>query len=293
MPPEYFALTKIKELISPKLTPKIIKELEQKIFVENNIEKIESEREVQVLLGKKRRKKKRKKNKYKFDVDGEKDRTKKKKEDISERKHNKFCGDNIIKKIKLKFLEGFLKFVNKVIKESLNKTKLIIYNKILRNYNTNIDKSEDLLKMIDQKYVDRLNKKKDLSILYMPFKELFSKDISPRYSRLKPDSNRIIITKLIKEEYDNANIDFVLNMKFKDWIDVFTYKKGFKSIINLEYDNLENLIQYFEYADNLISNIYRINPNDNYLLYFMIYLYNYERWFCIKAGRTRTSKRKI
>ena len=147
--------------------------------------------------------------------------------------------------------------------------------------------------MIDYKYIDRLNKKKDLSLLYMSFKELFSKEVSPRYSTLKPDSNKIIIEKLIKEEDGNTNIDFVLNMKFKDWIDVFTYKKGFKSIINLEYDNLENLIQYFEYADNLISNIYRINPNDNYLLYFMIYLYNYERWFCIKAGRTRTSKRKI
>ena len=120
MPPEYFALTKIKELISPKLTPKIIKELEQKIFVENNIEKIESEREVQVLLGKKRRKKKRKKNKLKFDIDEKKDRTKKKKEEILERKHNKYCGDNIIKKIKLKLLEGFLKFVNKVTNESLN-----------------------------------------------------------------------------------------------------------------------------------------------------------------------------
>ena len=147
--------------------------------------------------------------------------------------------------------------------------------------------------MIDYKYIDRLNKKKDLSLLYMPFKELFSKEVSPRYSTLKPDSNRIIIEKLIKEEGGNANIDFMLNLKFKDWIDVFTYKKGFKSIINLQSENLENLIEYFEYADNLILDIYRINPNDNYLLYFMIYLYNYERWFCLKAGRTRTSKRTI
>jgi len=113
-------LTKIKELISPKLTPKIIKELEQKLFEETNIKKIESEKEVQVLLCKKRRKKKRKKDKLKFDVDGKKDTSRKKKEDILERKHNKYCGDNIIKKIKLKLLEGLLKFVNKVINERLN-----------------------------------------------------------------------------------------------------------------------------------------------------------------------------
>jgi hypothetical protein len=29
----------------------------------------------------------------------------------------------------------------------------------------------------------------------MPFKELFSKNIIPRYSKLKPDSNKIIIEK--------------------------------------------------------------------------------------------------
>ena len=56
----------------------------------------------------------------KFDVDGKKDTSRKKKEDILERKHNKYCGDNIIKKIKLKLLEGLLKFVNKVINERLN-----------------------------------------------------------------------------------------------------------------------------------------------------------------------------
>ena len=287
--PEYFALNKIKELIYSKLTSKIIKEFEQKIFMENNIQKIESEKDIQVLIGKKRKKK----DKLKYDVDDKRDIGRKKKENIIERKHNKYCADNIIKKIKLKLLEGFLKFVNKVINESLNKSKLIEYNKVLRNYNKNIDKSEDLLKMIDYKYIDRLNKKKDLSLLYMPFKELFSKEVSPRYSTLKPDSNRIIIEKLIKEEDGNENIDFALNLKFKDWIDVFTYKKGFKSIINLQNENLENLIEYFEYADNLILDIYRINPNDNYLLYFIIYLYNYERWFCLKAGRTRTSKRTI
>ena len=144
--------------------------------------------------------------------------------------------------------------------------------------------------MIDYKYIDRLGKRMDLSILYMPFKELFSKNISPRYSKLKPDSNEIIIEKLLQEECDKTNIAFVLNMKLKDWMDIFTYKKGFNSIINLDYENLGDLSHYFEYADNLILNIYRKNENDNYLLYFIIHLYNYERWFLLKVGRTRTLK---
>lgn len=144
--------------------------------------------------------------------------------------------------------------------------------------------------MIDYKYIDRLNKRMDLSILYMPFKELFSKNISPRYSKLKPDSNKIIIEKLLQEECDKTNIAFVLNMKLIDWMDIFTYKKGFNSIINLDYENLGDLSHYFEYADNLILNIYIKNENDNYLLYFIIHLYNYERWFLLKVGRTRTLK---
>ena len=127
----------------------------------------------------------------------------------------------------------------------------------------------------------------------MPFKELFSKNISPCYSRLKPDSNKIIIEKLLQEESDKANIAFALNMKLKDWIDIFTYKKEFNSIINLDYGNLDNLSQYFEYADNLSLNIYRKNKNYNYLLYFVIYLYNYERRFSLKVRRTRASKKNI
>ena len=82
-------------------------------------------------------------------------------------------------------------------------------------------------------------------------------------------------------------------MKFKDWIDIFTYRKRLNSINNLECGNLDNLSQYFEYVDNLILNIYRKTQNDDYLLYFMIYLYNYERWFSLKVGRSRTSKKTI
>ena len=150
----------------------------------------------QVLLGKKRKKK----EKLIFNEEDKKDIGRKKKEDNSTRKHNKFCGDNIIKQIKLKLLEGFLKFANKIINETLDKNKLIEYNKILRDNHKNDQKFEDLLKMIDYKYIDRLDKRMDLSILYMPFKELFSKNISPCYSRLKPDSNKLLLKNYYKRK---------------------------------------------------------------------------------------------
>jgi len=55
--PEYFALSKIKGLMTSKLSPEIIKELNQKIFLDKNFQKVESEINDQVFLGKKRKKK--------------------------------------------------------------------------------------------------------------------------------------------------------------------------------------------------------------------------------------------
>ena len=100
-----------------------------------------------------------KKNKLIFNEENKKYIGRKKKADNSTRKHSKYCGDNIIKKIKLKFLEGFLKFVNKVINETLNQNKLIKYNTILLNHYKKNDKFKDLLKIINYKYIERLNKK--------------------------------------------------------------------------------------------------------------------------------------
>ena len=281
IPPDYFDLKKIKDLLIGKLPNDIVKELDCKIFQENNIINVESNMNDITLIGKKRKKSDQK----------EHDEGKNEKKENSEPKHSKYSGDNIIKKIKLKFLEGFLKFVNKVINGTLDRTKLIKYNKILRPFKANNEKCEDLLKIMNYKNIRRLNKNIDLSILYMPFKELFSKDISPIFSKLKRDSNKIIIEKLLQEENDKENIAFVLNMRFKDWIDIFTFKKEFSSIINIYGGNYNNLVEYFEYVDKLVLDIYRKNPKDYYLLYYMIYLYNYERWFCLKTGRNRISKK--
>ena len=216
---------------------------------------------------------------------------KNKKEETFAKKHNKYCGDNIIKKIKKKLYEGFLKFVNNVINNSLSKTKSINYNKIIRPLNKNNDKFEDLLKIINYNKIERLQKKKNLSQLYMSFNQLFTNyNISPKYSVLNLYSNKVIIENILKDEYKNENISLVLNMKFKDWIDIFTYKKDFNSILKLDKANSINFSNFIEYANKLILEIYKKNTNDNYILYFLVYLYNYERWFFVKRGRNRASK---
>ena len=286
--PGYISLTKIKDFIKNKLPIDIKDELNQSIFLDKNIKYVEDNIEDRKLLGKKRKKKD--KDKEIFIDDKKNSLGRKEKNDSSIRKHNKYSGDNIIKKIKFKFLEAFLKFVNDVINNTLEKTKLIKYNQILRENLKKEDKLEDLLKMIIYiNNVDRLNKKTDLELLQMKFKELFSQNISKRYIKLDSQSNTKIIKKLLEEEKENSNINFVLNMKFKDWIDVFTYKKELKSVENFEEEKNGILMNYFEFSDTLISKIYRTNKDDeNYILYFLIYLFNYERWFLLKRGRNRT-----
>ncbi len=125
----------------------------------------------------------------------------------------------------------------------------------------------------------------------MSFNQLFTNcNISPKYSVLNPYSNKVFKENILKDEYKNENISLVLNMKFKDWIDIFTYKKDFNSILKLDKANSINFSNFIEYADKLILEIYKKNTNDNYILYFLVYLYNYERWFFVKRGRNRASK---
>jgi len=281
--PKYYNLCEINNLFLNKLSANTKEELNKNMFTDQNFEIVESNLSEPKLIGRKRKKK----VKLKLSKDNKNEIVKKKREDSSIKKHDKYHGDNIIKKIKLKLFESFLKFVNIVINENLDKSKLIKLNKFLRPLLKKVKTFESLLKIIEYKYIDRLNKKLDIEILQMKFKEIFSKDISPKYSKLKPESNREIIKYLINEEKDNIKIQFVLNMKFIDYLDVFTYKKAFNTLPDYEEEKVGTLINNFEFMDKLISDIYRENPDDNYLLYFIIYLYNYERYFHLKRERTR------
>ena len=250
------------------IPPDIIKEFHENTFLEENLLEVELNINNPVFLGKKKKKKEKK-----IKIKEGSDQNKQNKEDISTRKHDKYYGDNIIKKIKKKLMDGFLKFGNNIINNSLSKTKLINYNKIIRSLNKNNDKFEDLLKITKHKKIEGLQKKKNLSQLYMSFNQLFTNcNISPKYTVLNPYSNKVIIKNILKDEYKNENISLVLNMKFKDWIDIFTYKKDFNSILKLDKANSINFSNFIEYADKLILEIYKKNPNDNYILYFLVYL---------------------
>ena len=84
----------------------------------------------------------------------------------------KHTPDNIIKKVKAAIFKYTLSFLNNILKENLEKNVKLL--------------------PLDYKYVNNLQKEQDLNFLNMNLKDLFSKEISPKY---KINIQRIIIKK--------------------------------------------------------------------------------------------------
>lgn len=130
----------------------------------------------------------------------------------------------------------------------------------------------------------------------MSLKELYSKDISPKYNKnhYPEDYNKRIIEKIINNEPGDT-ILFAFNITLRDWLDIFTYKKNVKDLLNEKYENFQNVdIEKVEKSlvrvDSFL-NIFYEKDNEHYMKKFLFYLYNYERWFYLKRSRNRESNK--
>ena len=190
--------------------------------------------------------------------------------------HDKMVQDNIIKKIKAKIFEYPIIFLNNIL-DNNNKAKYKLFK-------------------LDYKYINRLNREQDLKYLDMSLKELFSKDISPKYISNKRDKNfnKKYIDKILKNQKDNT-ILFVFNITFRDWLDLFTLKKNINEIIkkyNYKDIDCDKIQRNINGVDNLLKKI--MNENDKeYLTNFIFLLYNYERWFYNRIGRKSKYSRNV
>ena len=183
----------------------------------------------------------------------------KKKDDRSDRAHNKFLDDNILKKIKSKFLHYLILFVNVVIKGE------------------NVGNKKEF-KFLNYSYADSLKKSEEIKLLNMTIKEIIlNKSISPKYSKPGEDYNKKLLGIVLQNENSNEIIKYAFNMKFKEWIDILT--KKVKAKIKEE---------YFNQIGDLIKSVVGKNDdndNDEYMPNFIYCLYNYERLFILKRDR--------
>ena len=178
----------------------------------------------------------------------------------SKGKRNKYCTDNIIKKIKALFFSCVIEYVQ------------IFFNQNKKNY----DKDIKLRTLDHKKYINKLEKKLDLALLDLPLKNLISLDTSKRYRKNNDTEwNKKIIKKILEKEKDNKKINDLLNMSLNEWINIFTYKNIW------EYNNIK-----FDKLKTFIEDISK-NNDEEYFSKVILYLFNYQRWFINLIGRNR------
>ena len=213
----------------------------------------------------------------------------KRKEDNSNREHNKDSEDNMIKKMKVYFINSLLIFINLVFNSSLDEEKIKLY---VRKTYKNEDKApekEDLIKDLNyKKTVNETKKEINLGFLKLKLKDFLSIEISPKFSTYKKNSNEIVINEIINKEQDNRILMFILNdLTFEDYIDIYTHKKDLNSFKQLDENELNFIQSKFIYVDELLKEVHKINNENNYFSRFVSILYNFKRWFFIKQERKR------
>ena len=189
----------------------------------------------------------------------------KRKDDNQEGNHTRNDVDNIMKKCKNTLFHNVIEYVALIV-NSLKSDK----------------KEEFLLLKLSYEYIDILKKDNELALFKMKLKDLVSLDISSKYS-LSEDKefNKKNINKILKEERDNEVLINLLNMRFGDWIDVFTLKK--KIEIDPKFKGLEKALK--EISDK---------NDEEYFSRFIFFLFNYKNYFQNKKGRrpkTNSNKR--
>ena len=205
------------------------------------------------------------------------------------KRHGKMAADNIIKKNKAKLFDYCLQFLNSLL-EKMN-LKVMLFK-------------------LDYRYIDQLKCENEFQLLKSLLKDIYSLDVSRKYSQKDKDYNKRVIKKLIKSEkiLNERNLSyydtlmFVLNITFSGWLDVFTGKKTFENL-QKDYTGDQEKINFgliktsFVGVNNLLTDLLKKNENkneidDKYFALFVFYLYNYERWFFIRALGNKKKKEK-
>ena len=161
------------------------------------------------------------------------------------------------------------KFVNNFISDKNKKLKHIDYNKNIKN----------------------VKKDSELELMQKNIKDILSSEISRKNSNLELTYNEKIIRSMLNDNKNKELFNSVLNLKFIDWINLFTLEKNVSNINMFSKNYYSEIEKKIPNIEDLFQKILVNNENDNiYLLKFIYLLYNYENYFINKVGRTRKKK---
>ena len=176
-------------------------------------------------------------------------------------KHDKWTPDNILRKIKGKLF---------------NKYILTFLNKILKSQGKNL--SVKLMKLDHKKYIGIVQKQTELNYLYMTLEALFSEEAY----------NKSILEKLEK----NDTINFVLNLTYIEFIDLFTHKQTIEEINPTKLRDNKIIKDNLPGVETMYTDLLEErDDNIDYSLLVIFYLFNLERSIMMKQNRNKKQKK--
>ena len=184
--------------------------------------------------------------------------------------HDKWTPDNILRKIKGKlFNEYILTFLNGLLG--------------LQDKNA----YEKLVKINYKKNITTKKKKAELEKLKMTLKKLISDKVSEEQKNLVKSHNESIIEKIEK----NETINFVLDLTYNDFIDVFTHKKEIEEIKPNELRNNKIIKDNLPGVETMFKDLLEDSNYDiDYSLLVIFYLFNLKKSIDMKQDRNITKK---
>jgi hypothetical protein len=182
------------------------------------------------------------------------------------KKHSRFSGDNLRRKLKNIILNYALEFLNKKIKQ--------IYKE---NIGNGIFKKE--LLPINRSIKSNTSVEFNINLLYKTLGEIFSCNISCKYKQYFKNHNRIIIDRLLKDKDENIVSYFkkLFNITFLQCIEKFNGSDEIKE--------LEGFTKFSEIKELLPEESEYIEAMENYLNNYVVKLVN-------KKTKNKTKKRE-
>ena len=182
-------------------------------------------------------------------------------------KHDKFCKDNIVRKVKTNLFEIILFFINLSIKsiEKENKSKNSKKKYFYKPY----------LVKIDQEIIKTINVEENLELINSKLKDIFSNKTSKKYKHLGLDKNKKIIDEIYEQKIQKKTIS-ILNK---------TFEQCLEHINGINYDeDLAGLeLEYQRKLKNLRNN----ENNEDYISKFKDMVKNFKSFYYNKKARKK------
>ena len=188
----------------------------------------------------------------------------KKKNSSETGKHNKYSGDNLIRKCKGMLLHCLYLLINHLITDNYKNDS---------NYN---EKTKKLLK-INQNQIINSDVEFNKKFIYKTLKDIFSENVSLRCSRYNLDHNKKLIKSLLNDkDKEKRNLfEKIFNLSFLQCL------KHFRGSVYIK--ELEKLTKYEDVCKNL-------EDDEDYLYTFKYYIENYEKIMEKKKSRNKKKK---